>query len=137
MQANVIEFPYPIESSKLCLMLKAKIIILPNVVLSVCRESIWEREKHVNGDVSILKLVKWHQQILVRFLFGGFSGYAGPLMLCVGFLQFWWQGLLFVVVHRFLVAVSSPVAYIGSRLVGSVLAVHRLSCPTACGIFLD
>ena len=61
MRANVIEFPYPIESSKLCLMLKAKIKILPNMVLSVCRESIWEREKHVNGDVSILKLVKWHQ----------------------------------------------------------------------------
>lgn len=61
MQANVIEFPYPIESSKLCLTLTAKIIILPNVVLSVCRGSFGEREKHANGDVSILKLVKWHQ----------------------------------------------------------------------------
>ena len=65
-----------------------------------------------------------------------FFGCAGSLMLWA-FSSSGEQGLLFIVVHRFLVAVSSPVAYIGSRLVGSVLAVHRLSCPTACGIFLD
>ena len=69
MQTNIIEFPYPIESSKLCLALTAKIIILLNVVLSVCRGSFWEREKHANGGVSILKLVKQHQWTSISFGF--------------------------------------------------------------------
>ena len=67
------------------------------------------------------------------------------------------RGLLFVVVRRLLIAVASLVAehrlqahglqqlrHMGSVVVarglqsaGSVVVVHRLSCSTACGIFLD
>ena len=46
------------------------------------------------------------------------------------------QGLLFVAVHGLLIAVASLVAERGTpELEGSVVVVHRLSYPVACGTF--
>ena len=48
------------------------------------------------------------------------------------------QGLLLVAVVGFLIVVASPVAeYRLEGIRASVIAAHRLTCPTACGIFLD
>ena len=60
------------------------------------------------------------------------------------------QGLLFIAVHRLLIAVASPVAEYslkGARAsvvvacglwsTGSIVVVHRFSCSVACGIFPD
>ena len=46
------------------------------------------------------------------------------------------QGLIFVVVHGLLIAVAS-VEYRLWGMWASVVVVHRLSCPEACGIFPD
>ena len=46
------------------------------------------------------------------------------------------QGLLFIAVQGLLVMVTS-LAERGLEGVDSVLMVHGLSCPVACGIFLD
>ena len=45
------------------------------------------------------------------------------------------EGFSLVVASRLLTAVASLVAECG--LTGSIVAVHRLSCSTACGIFPD
>ena len=42
-----------------------------------------------------------------------------------------------VVVHRLLTAVASPAVKHGLLSSGSVLVALGLSCPAACGIFLD
>ena len=54
------------------------------------------------------------------------------------------RGLLFVVLHRLLIAVASLLQSTGSRapasvvaVLGSVVVVHGLRCPVACGIFPD
>ena len=54
------------------------------------------------------------------------------------------RGLFFVVLHRLLTAVASLLQSTGSRVqasvvavLGSVVVVHGLSCPVACGIFPD
>ena len=46
-------------------------------------------------------------------------------------------GLLFVAVHKFLIAVASLVAEHGLQSAGSVVVAHGLSCSAACGIFPD
>ena len=45
--------------------------------------------------------------------------------------------LLFVAVRRLLIVVASLAAEHGLQSTGSVVVAHRLSCSTACGIFLD
>ena len=55
------------------------------------------------------------------------------------------QGLFFVTLSRFLIAVASHVVSTEASTVaacrlwsaGSVVVVHGLSCPAACGIFPD
>ena len=48
------------------------------------------------------------------------------------------QGLLFIAVHGLLLAVASLVVEHGTpELEGSVVVVHRLSYPVACGTFPD
>ena len=45
------------------------------------------------------------------------------------------QGLLFAAVHRFLIAVASFVEEHRLRRSGSIVVAHKLSCPTAHGVF--
>ena len=48
------------------------------------------------------------------------------------------QRLSLVVVHGLLIVISSPVVeHRLCRLQASVVVVHGLTCPTACGIILD
>ena len=54
-----------------------------------------------------------------------------------GFLSTWSeQGLLFIVVHSFLIEVDCLVEQ-GSRHTGLLAVAHGLSCSEACGIFQD
>ena len=46
-------------------------------------------------------------------------------------------GFSLVAVHRLLIAVVSHCGAQALRCVGSVVVVHRLSCPGVCGIFPD
>ena len=47
------------------------------------------------------------------------------------------QGLLFILVHKRLIAVAFLLQGMDSRHVASVVMEHGLSCPAACGIFPD
>ena len=74
---------------------------------------------------------------IVFFLFGGLLG----LCCCVqAFSSCSEQGMVFVVVSRLLIAVSSLAVEDGRQdlnHVGSVVVVHRVSCPLAYGILLQ
>ena len=49
------------------------------------------------------------------------------------------QGYALAVVHRLLIEVQEPCSCCRTELwnVSSVIVVHRLRCPAACGIFMD
>ena len=46
-------------------------------------------------------------------------------------------GYPLVEVHGLLIAVDAPIVEQGLRCTGSIAMAHGLSCPKACGIFLD
>ena len=62
---------------------------------------------------------------------------AGSLMLHAGFSGCGKWGCSQAVVRRLLIAVVSLVAEHGLQGTGSVVVGHRLSCPTAGGVFPD
>lgn len=74
MHLSKIDFPFPLNISKLCLIVVAKMVAL--CVLHVCggniRESYkwgwFEKWKRRNGFYNFLELEKWHQWTIVSFL---------------------------------------------------------------------
>ena len=66
-----------------------------------------------------------------------YMGCPGSLLLCSGFLQLWQAGATRQLQRSgFLLQWLPPTAWALGR-VGSVAAARELSCPVACGIFLD
>ena len=116
-------------------------------VPAVCLDSgLLAQEKQVSATIVWCHSYQRHLIYFFNLLRNAFCsltfGCAGSLLLCG--LWLWWSGLLLVAVRGLLIAVASLVEHklSGSQTqelpgssTGPVVVAHRLSYPTACGIF--